>query len=222
MGSWKWRLIAAAILCLLTALLVSSLANAQDVTVSIAAPTEVNAGTTFTVRINITSVSNFDVCNYDINYDPDLFEITNVGNGLIDDTTIPIGAWNEIAPGTISVVENVPGLSGISGSGYLAELQFNVIGEYSATSDISISNGILGDNTATEIPAIWTGATVNVLGLSTPTPTPITTSTQTAKPTSTPIPHNGEGTEIWIWVLIAGIFIVDLILMALLYIRVRR
>jgi PKD repeat protein len=60
------------------------------------------------------------------------------------------------------VVQNVPGLSGASGSGYLAEIHFHVIGEYGNTSDIAFSNGMLSENTATEITAIWVDDAVYV------------------------------------------------------------
>ena len=112
--------------------------------------------------VNITAVTNFNACNYNITYDPSVFNLTDVTNGLIGTTTIPVVIWRQIAPGTVIVVENVPELSGVNGSGSLAELHFDIIGEHSTTSEIVISNGILGDNNATRRQATWTGASVNV------------------------------------------------------------
>jgi len=59
-------------------------------------------------------------------------------------------------------VENVPGLAGVSGSGYLAELHFHVLGLDGESSDIDLSNGVLGNNQAQAIPASWFGDSVTV------------------------------------------------------------
>jgi len=81
---------------------------------------------------------------------------------LIDSTTIPVDIYDEISSGTYRVVQNVPGLSGVSGSGYLAVLHFHVIGSEGDSSTISLSNGMLSNNLAEEIPATWVGDSVNV------------------------------------------------------------
>ncbi|GAI53250.1 unnamed protein product, partial [marine sediment metagenome] len=48
--------------------------------------------------------------------------------GLIGSTPVPVDMYNEISSGTYRVVQNVSGLSGATGSGYLAVLHFHVIG----------------------------------------------------------------------------------------------
>jgi len=163
MKRWKWLLVTGAVLCLAAALVSPFIAGAQgEVTVSIDSPAEVGEGADFIARVDISEVTNIDACNYDVTYDPAVLEVTNVSDGVIDGTTIPVDMWGVIAPGTIRVIQNVPGLSGVSGSGYLAEIHFHVVGEYDNTSDITFSNGILSDNTANEIPAIWVGDSVHV------------------------------------------------------------
>jgi len=91
-----------------------------------------------------------------------VLELTSVTSGLIDSTTIPVSALNEISSGTWRVVQNVEGTDGVSGSGYLAVLNFHVIGAEGTSSTITLSSGMLGDNTATEIPATWVGDSIDV------------------------------------------------------------
>jgi hypothetical protein len=210
------------LILLLMSFLVPSTISAQDVTVSIDAPAEVDAGTSFIVRVNITDVVDFDACDYNITYDPAVFNMTDATAGLIGGSTIPVELWNEFVSGTVSVVENVPGISGVSGSGYLAELHFDSISEYSSTSEIVITDGTLGDNTATQIQAIWTGASVDVIGLPVPTPTLSPTPTASLTPTETPVPSDGSDIEIWVWIVAGFIFILLLVVIIGLVIRLRR
>ena len=204
-----------AILCLVAGFLSAFIVLAQSgATVSIDAPDEVAQGTDFVARVNITGVIDFDAANYDVTYDPSVLKVTSVTNGLIDGPTIPVDMWGLITSGTIRVVQNVPGLSGVSGSGYLAEIHFRVIGSAGETSNINLSNVILGDTYANEIPATWVRDAVQVYGLTptptptpgdgggggggggngnpspanTPTPTPMTTPTPTPTPMLTPTP----------------------------------
>ena len=207
------------LLYLLMLFLVPSIISAQGVAVSIDAPAEVDAGTNFIARVNMVDVTNFNAGNYNITYDPSVIDVTDVTNGLIGTTSIPVVMWNKVASGTVSVVENVPELSGVNGSGYLAELHFHVIGRYNITSDIVISNGILGDNTATEIQATWTGASVNVIGLPPLTPSPIGT---TPTPTPTSASTHGPGIETWVWIVISFVFVILLAVITMLIIRLRR
>jgi hypothetical protein len=70
--------------------------------------------------------------------------------------------YNEMSPGTYRVVQNVPGLTGVSGSGYLAILHFHVIGSEGDSSAITLSNGTLSDAQAVEIEATWVGDSVSI------------------------------------------------------------
>ena len=131
--------------------------GANGVTVSVNAPDYVTPDSTFIATINITEVTNFDSSNYDVSFDPSVVEITSIMGGEIDGTDIPVNLWNETEPGTITIVHNLPGVQGVSGSGHLAEIQLHVTGSPGQTSEITLSNGILGDNTSQEIPASWVG-----------------------------------------------------------------
>jgi len=151
-------------------------AAAPDVTVSIDAPATAAPGSDFTANVNISAVTNFDACNYDVSFDASVLRLDSVTSGLIDSTTIPVDVANEVSSGTWTVVQNVPGMAGVTGSGYLAVLHFHVIGSAGDSSNISLSNGVLSDNTATEIPATWSGDSVSVVGVDTTPPTVSSTS----------------------------------------------
>ena len=151
---------------LLGLFLVLSIANANgEVPVTVDAPTSVDEGVNFIVTVTIGAVTNFDACDYEVVFNSEVITLTSVTDGVIDGTTIPVIGTNEIALGRVKVVENVTGFPGVSGSGYLAELHFTVIGSDGTSSTINLEEGCLSDNTATEITATWTGDSVNVVAL---------------------------------------------------------
>lgn len=168
----KGLLIVGVILCLAMVPLFPSIAGAEGgVTVGIDAPAEVDEGTDFFARVTIIDVTNFDASNYDVTYDPTILEVTDVADGVIGGIVIPVEMWDFVpaqTQGTIRVIENVTGLPGVSGSGYLAEIHFHVVGEYCNASEITLSNGVLSDNTATEILATWVGDSAHVTAPQTP------------------------------------------------------
>jgi hypothetical protein len=100
-------------------------------------------------------VSNFNSANYDLIFDTAVLSVSDVTNGLIGGTMVPVDMWEITTPGTIRVINNVPGLSGLSGSGYLAEVHFHVISSGTAPSMIGFVTGVLSDSSANVIPATW-------------------------------------------------------------------
>jgi hypothetical protein len=136
---------------------------AADVTVSVDAPEQVSPDSDFTVNINISEVTDFDACNYDVSYDSSVLRLDSVTSGQIDSTTIPVDVYNEIGDGTYRVIQNVPGLAGVSGTGYMAVVHFHVLGAEGDSSDITLSNGMIASNLAEEITAIWVGGSVEVM-----------------------------------------------------------
>jgi PKD repeat protein len=149
----------------------ASPAAAADTQVSIGVPAQVPESSNFIVRINVDAVTDFDVAQYDITYNPAVIEVTDVTDGSIGGTTIPVSSWGYIpsgTQGTIRVINNIPGTPGVTGSGYLAEIHFHVVGATGATSSIDlhgdgIDDGILGDKDAHPIPATWTDGSVEVI-----------------------------------------------------------
>jgi hypothetical protein len=150
-------------LCLILWLIPSCVCGGQNnVTVSVEAANVVSGSSDFIAKINIRDVTNFDAANYDVTYDPAVLEVTDVTDGLIGGSTIPVAMWRVIKPGSMRLINNVPGLLGVSGSGFLAEIQFHLIGSTGNASVINLSNGILSDTSANEIHATWVGQWVHV------------------------------------------------------------
>jgi len=143
--------------------------------VSINAPAQVTPGEDFTANVDISSVTDFDACQYDVTFDPLILRLDDVTEGLIGSTTVPVDIYNELSAGTFRVIQNVPGLGGVTGSGYMAVLHFHVLGSGGDSSAIDLSNGVLSDITASQIPAVWNGDSVTVQGDTTP-PTVVSTS----------------------------------------------
>jgi PKD repeat protein len=133
-----------------------------EVTVSISAPTQVATGTDFIAMVNIGTVTNFDATNYDVTFNSAVLQVSDVTSGLISSTAIPVDMWSVIAPGRLRVIQNVPGLSGVSGSGYLSKIQFHVIGSAGSNSQINLANGVLSNTSANQIPATWVGGSVQI------------------------------------------------------------
>lgn len=140
--------------------------GAEGVTVSINAPAEdVLENSDFTASIDISGVGNFDAANYNVCFDASVLQLTDVTSGQVESTEIPVDIWNEINSGMYAIVQNVPGISAVSGSGYLAVLHFQVVGAEGQTSEISLSNVVLSNNLAQEIPAMLVGDSVRVISV---------------------------------------------------------
>jgi len=164
-------------------------AAAPGATVSLGASDEADPDSDFTANVNISQVVNFDACNYDISFDTSVLRLDSVTSGLIDSTPIPVDVANEVSPGTWTVVQNIPGLAGASGSGYLAVLHFHVVG--TGSSPISLSNGMLASNSAEEIAATWVGDSVTVVAsaaISTTPPPAVSPSPEAAPGATAPAP----------------------------------
>ncbi|MFP3897532.1 MAG: PKD domain-containing protein, partial [Anaerolineales bacterium] len=133
-------------------------------TVRVDAPAEVGEGATgFVVTVDVDDVTDFDAAQVDVIYDSTVLTMTHVTEGNIDGTSVPVKGWNCVSgDDAVRVVVNVEGVSGVSGSGYLAEIHFDVVGSTGDTSTIDLSSGMLGDSDAQEIPASWEGDAVTV------------------------------------------------------------
>lgn len=144
-------------------------AGANGITVRIDAPDEqVDAGSEFVARVSITEVTDLDSFQFDISYDPSVIEVSDVTGGLIGSTSVPVDMWGFVpsgTQGTIRVLGNMAGFTGVTGSGYLAEIHFHVTGSAGSTSDMTFSDGTLVDTMAAYIPvAQWLGDSVAVYG----------------------------------------------------------
>ena len=183
-----------------TFLAVTPVIVAQEVKVRVGAPNEVEEGERFSIKIEVDDMVNLDSGQFDLTFDSNVIIVTDVKEGEIKGEGVPIVRW-QFKPGstdTIRVLFNLPGAEGLNGSGYLAEVLFEVKGEGGDKSDIKIS-GILFNTEAKEIPAEWINAEIRIGGEEEeeeeeeePTPTPTVASGVTPTPetnvTVTPSP----------------------------------
>jgi len=137
--------------------------GSQDVAVN--APAHVPVGSTFAATIVIWEVSDLHAAQYDITFDNTVLELTDITEGRIGGTSVPV-MYNQISTGTYRVINSM-GLGTVAGSGTLARLRFRAIGEVGESSNIDLSNGILSGLTTGQIPASWTGDSVELSPAST-------------------------------------------------------
>jgi hypothetical protein len=138
------------------------MAQEEEVTVTVNAPELVVEKETFEVTIDVDSITDFNTGLFDLTFDHKVVKVDDVTDGSIDDITIPIGMWDDMDKGTIRVFFTVPEATGVSGSGYLAKISFNVKGDEGDECVLEIENGFLGNTTAEEIVADWIDATIKI------------------------------------------------------------
>ena len=143
----------------------SAVAAPEAVPVSINAPDEVEEDSPFTATVDIGEVVDLNAAQYHVSFDNTLLRLDDITSGLIDTTGVSVLAFNEISPGTWSVVQYV---EPVSGSGYLAVLHFHAIGSSCQSSAIDLPSGMLSGWEG-EIEATWTGDSVHIMDTTPPT-----------------------------------------------------
>jgi len=88
--------------------------------------------------INVNEVTDFDTTDFTINYDSSTLELVSVESG-----TVTVGGDINLNKETNKVLLNMPGTDGVSGSGSITEIKFNVIG--TGDKSISLSDFNIGD-----------------------------------------------------------------------------
>lgn len=167
-GGCSLSKVGTAIFLLLVAIAFVSLAvtpvMAQEdvVTVTVNAPELVVEKGTFEVTIDVDTITDFNTGLFDLSFDHKVVEVEDVTDGSIDDLAIPLGMWDDMDKGTIRVFFTVPEATGVSGSGYLAKISFNVKGDEGDECTLDLENGFLGNTTAEEIVADWIDATIKI------------------------------------------------------------
>ena len=161
---------------------------AQEVEVRVNAPEYVEEGATFNVTIDVGNVTDFNSAQFDLSFNSSVVNVAEVVDGRLDSATIPVSMWAFVGSETIRVLPIIPGAKGVSGSGYLAKISFEVVGKRGDRSVLDISEGLLVNNKAEEIPAKWLDDEIRIGVAVEPTPTPTPTLTPTPTPTPTPIP----------------------------------
>jgi len=208
-----FSLIAFALALLLAGGAVPPVAATLGVTVSLDAPAQASPDSNFTAAISISQVTGFDACNYDVNFDATVLRLDDVTSGLIGSEEIPVDIYNEISPGTYRIIQNVPGVAGVSGSGYLAELHFHVIGAEGDRSLVGPSDGVLSDITAGDIEAAWVEGVVMVATAG--EDTGLSESTGPAPLLPPPPPSAGTDGVPVLWLVIGGAVLLGIIILFL-------
>nr|CBH39111.1 hypothetical secreted protein [uncultured archaeon]CBH39726.1 hypothetical secreted protein [uncultured archaeon] len=148
------------VICIVTAIICSlaipgSVAKQTGDTVTVNAPEQVNAGETFDVSIDVANITDFNSAQFDLSFDSSVLNVTGVTDGSLDGTTIPVSTWEHVDADTVKVLVSMPMGEGVSGTGYLAKISFDVVGKTGNRSELNISGGLLVDKEAAEIPALW-------------------------------------------------------------------
>jgi hypothetical protein len=184
-----FSIIAVAAVLLLAGWAVPPVAATSGVTVSVDTPAAVDPGSGFAASISINEVTDFDACNYDVTFDALVLQLDDVTAGLIGSTAVPVDMYSEVSAGTYRIIQNVPGLSGANGSGYLADLHFHVIGTAGDNSPVDLSNGVISDTAAVEIEATWVEGVVMVVTEASQANPPLVAS---SSPESIPLPPDSN------------------------------
>ena len=142
------------------------------------APAEVEEDGNFSAQVDIINLD-MDPGNYSasyvLTYNANIIRVVNVSAGLIGSSSIPVTNWSFVTPGVqgvLSVVQNISATAAVTGSGYLAEIDFDVVGTHCNTSDIDFNKTVSRLYvlpSMTTINAAWFDDEVHVVG---PTPTP--------------------------------------------------
>jgi len=129
--------------------------------VSVDAPEYVNKA--FNATTGIDNVTDLNSGQFDLSFNSSVVNVTDVRDGEIDGEAVPIYMWNFVDADTVRVLISMPMGVGVSGSGNLAEVEFEVKGRSGDKSELDIFNGLLVDTEAKEIEAEWYGDEVTVL-----------------------------------------------------------
>ena len=149
---------------------------AAETTVSVDAPDYVS-GSTFDVEIKISDVEELDSGQFCLLFDPNVVNVTDVKDGGMGGKEVAIGDWELVrchttqGIGIIKVVFNIAGPDGVSGSGIMATIVFEVTGKDGDCSPLNITkpstlpitgfeNGKLWDGEGEEISADWVNSKV--------------------------------------------------------------
>lgn len=176
----------------------------ENVSVIVNAPEFVSG--TFDVTIDIYDVIDLYGGNFDLSFDPDVVNANGVYEGEIDGTTVTIDNKDTylMEDGRVRVLFNIDdeeNPEGMSGSGYVASIHFEVVGDDGDISALELSKGVLscyGSDShpylagnriiPPEINADWSGDVVTIgnagIGDAATAETPVQTATPRSSPSS--------------------------------------
>jgi hypothetical protein len=134
--------------------------------VAIRVPVMVNAPESvsgmFDVTIDVENVADINSGQFDISFDPSVVNVTGVSAGNIGGTTIPIVGWGFMDADTVRVLFKLDGVDCVSGSGYVARIDFETSGSKGDSCVLGMSNVMLVNTGAEEMPVAWIDDEVTV------------------------------------------------------------
>lgn len=143
---------------------------ADTATVSAATTAAVPQGSSFSVAVNISNVSDLYDFQFDLAFNPAVLQLTNIVEGGF----LLKGGFTFFLPGAIentlgnaaanadTLIGSIPG---VSGTGELAEFDFTAVGP--GISPLTISNVILQDSTTSLLNSTTAAGSVTVQGTTT-------------------------------------------------------
>jgi|LGVF01.1.fsa_nt_gb hypothetical protein len=162
------KIISTIIILSMALIILTTPVAAYPTSVSVNAPESVDSD--FSVIVEIENAVDLDSGQFDLYFDPAAVNVTGVDDGNIGGTTIPIADW-VVDEDRITVLFNLPGIDGVSGSGSLVTIHFETV--VSGDCVMEISDGLLVNTMAEVIPASWNGVESVVPKTATKTKTPI-------------------------------------------------
>ena len=189
----KRSLVEIAIVCSMLLVALPGIAAEQNVQVAVNAPAQVEG--TFDATIDVDRIMDFNSGQFDLSFNSRVVNVTDVKDGEINGEAVPIFMWGFVDTETVRVLVSMPMGVYVSGSGCLAEVEFETKGRSGDKSNLDISSGLLVDIEAKEIEAVWYGGEIRISGeVEEPAPmptiapeeTPLEEATPAVKPTATP------------------------------------
>ena len=150
-----------ALLAVFTALAVVPIIASAEEEVEVRVNTPAYVEETFTATIGVDNVTDFNSGQFDLSFNSSVVNVTEVREGNIEGEEVAV-TWDLFDSDTVRVLVNMPLGVGVTGSGYLAELEFEVKGGCSEASMLVLSNGMLVNTEAEKIEAEWYSDEVTV------------------------------------------------------------
>jgi hypothetical protein len=121
------------------------------------------------VQVNVADVTDLYGCGFDVVYDSSVItynrteEGTFLSQGGVDSTSIQTALLDGIEGQVVVGISRLGDTGGVSGSGDLANVCFDVVGAYCSSSTIAFANTFLGGSTpGSEITAEWNDTMISV------------------------------------------------------------
>lgn len=112
-------------------------------------PQTVRAGDSFTAYVGVAPVEVFDVASFSVAYDETVLRVNRVVPGSLTADAQPLA---NVVAGQVNIVVNKPKVSGISGTGTLAGIEFEAIGVSGSQSTLDLFNVLMGDTNGLPVP----------------------------------------------------------------------